>query len=129
MNQLSKKLKFDYQGLICAVVQHAQTKQVLMVAYMNKAALKATLKTGLMHFYSRSRKKLWLKGEHSGNLQKVKKVFFDCDADCLLFQVMPKGAACHNGFYSCFYRQFAPKSKKVKIIAKPVFDPRKVYKH
>ncbi len=97
-------LKFDERGLIPAVVQDYHTGQVLMVAYMNREALEKTVATGETHFYSRSRQRLWHKGETSGNIQKVKEIFYDCDADTLLVQVLPQGPACHTGARSCFYR-------------------------
>ncbi len=99
------RLKFDEKGLIPAVIQDYKTGEVLMVAYMNRQSLKKTLATKKTHFWSRSRKKLWLKGETSGNFQKVKEIYYDCDADCLLFKVRQKGVACHTGNYSCFYRR------------------------
>ena len=116
-------LKYDGKGLIPAIIQDAGSGEVLMFAFTNSTALKKTLKTGFMHFYSRSRNKLWMKGEESGNVQKVKKIYVDCDADTILVLVEPKGAACHNGYNSCFYR-----TEKGKIILKKVFDPKKVYR-
>jgi phosphoribosyl-AMP cyclohydrolase len=100
-----KNLKFDKQGLIPAIIQDYKTNEVLMLAYMNKESLKKTLKTGRTHFWSRSRKKLWLKGETSGNFQIVHQIFFDCDNDTLLFKIHQKGVACHTGNRSCFYRR------------------------
>lgn len=97
-------LKFDDQGLIPAVVQDFNSGQVLMVAYMNREALKLTINKGEAHFYSRSRRSLWHKGETSGNTQEVKEIFYDCDGDTLLLQVVPRGPACHTGKMSCFYR-------------------------
>ncbi|MGE4357377.1 MAG: phosphoribosyl-AMP cyclohydrolase [Candidatus Omnitrophota bacterium] len=100
------KLKFDERGLIPAVIQDYKTGEVLMVAYMNKLSLKKTRETGKTHFWSRSRNKLWLKGETSGNFQIVKKIFYDCDGDCLLVKVRQVGGiACHTGNRSCFYRE------------------------
>lgn len=100
-----KNLKFDDNGLIPAIIQDYKTDEVLMLAYMNKESLKKTLKTGHTYFWSRSRKKLWLKGETSGNFQTVHQIFFDCDSDALLFKVHQKGVACHTGSRSCFYRR------------------------
>jgi phosphoribosyl-AMP cyclohydrolase len=91
-------------GLVPVVVQDARTKEVLMVAYANREALEKTLETGYAHYYSRSRKELWKKGETSGNTQRVKKVLVDCDGDTLLYLVEQKGVACHTGEYSCFFR-------------------------
>lgn len=101
-----KELKFDEKGLIPAIVQDYYTKQVLMLAYMNEESLKLTLEKGETYFFSRSRGKIWHKGETSGNTQKVKKIFYDCDEDALLIQVEAKGPACHTGNISCFYRSF-----------------------
>ncbi|MGB9780169.1 MAG: bifunctional phosphoribosyl-AMP cyclohydrolase/phosphoribosyl-ATP diphosphatase HisIE [Caldanaerobacter sp.] len=101
-----KDLKFDEKGLIPAIVQDYYTKQVLMLAYMNEESLKLTLEKGETYFFSRSRGKIWHKGETSGNTQRVKKIFYDCDEDALLIQVEAKGPACHTGNISCFYRSF-----------------------
>jgi phosphoribosyl-AMP cyclohydrolase len=100
------KLKFDDKGLIPAIIQDAATKDVLMVAYMNKESLEKTLQTGKTHFWSRSRQKLWLKGETSGHYQLVKEIWYDCDEDTLLVKVEQVGdIACHTGNRSCFYRK------------------------
>lgn len=90
-------------GLIPAVVQDAGSHEVLMVAYMNRAALRETLRTGLIHFWSRSRRRLWRKGETSGHGQRVQEIWLDCDADTLLVTVEPQGPACHTGRWSCFF--------------------------
>ena len=105
MEELINTLKFDASGLIPAVVQNIETNEVLMVAYMNKDAAEQTVKTGKATFWSRSRNKLWVKGENSGNFMYVKDIRVDCDADCLLVEVDPAGAACHTGNRSCFYRK------------------------
>jgi len=97
-------LRFDQNGLIPAIVQDADTNQVLMLAYMNTESLRLTLKTSETHFWSRSRKELWHKGATSGNIQKVVEINVDCDADTLLIRVNPAGPACHTGEQSCFYR-------------------------
>jgi phosphoribosyl-ATP pyrophosphohydrolase/phosphoribosyl-AMP cyclohydrolase len=120
-----EKLKFDANGLIPAIVQDHASGQVLMMAWMNREALEKTVATGKTHFFSRSRNKLWLKGESSGHVQNVKSIRADCDADVLLISVEQTGAACHDGFYSCFYREYEPAGWKV--IGKKVFDPEKVY--
>ncbi|HEC68743.1 MAG TPA: phosphoribosyl-AMP cyclohydrolase [Candidatus Omnitrophica bacterium] len=99
------KLKYDSVGLIPAIIQDWKTKKVLMLAYMNKESLKITLKEGRTCFYSRSRKVLWRKGETSGNIQKVKKIYYDCDKDALLIEVEQTGVACHTGEKSCFFRR------------------------
>uniref|UniRef100_A0A7C4S5D9 Phosphoribosyl-AMP cyclohydrolase n=1 Tax=Geoglobus ahangari TaxID=113653 RepID=A0A7C4S5D9_9EURY len=98
-------LKFNKDGLIPVVVQDARTKEVLMLAYANEEALRKTFETGFAHYFSRSRKKLWMKGEESGNVQKVIEVRADCDKDALLYIVEQRGVACHTGNYSCFFRK------------------------
>ncbi len=100
------KLRFDERGLIPAIVQDVRTGQVLMLAYMNQEALERTLATGETHFWSRSRGRLWHKGETSGNTQRVVEIRVDCDGDTLLILVEPRGPACHTGHVSCFYRAF-----------------------
>lgn len=99
------ELKFNEQGLIPAIAQDYKTGQVLMLAYMNEEAVNKTLETGKAHYYSRSRRKQWLKGETSGHFQYVKEIFYDCDCDTLLLKIEQVGAACHTGNYSCFYRK------------------------
>ena len=98
------ELKFDERGLITAVVQDAQTLQVLMVAWMNADALRLTQETGDAHFWSRSRQELWHKGGTSGNVQRVRELRYDCDGDTLLLLVDPAGPACHTGEQTCFFR-------------------------
>ncbi len=98
-------LKFDRNGLIPAIVQDVETKEVLMLAYMNAESLQLTLEKGETYFWSRSRRELWHKGETSGNTQKVIEIAVDCDADTLLVQVQPSGPACHTGERTCFYRR------------------------
>jgi phosphoribosyl-AMP cyclohydrolase len=98
-------VKFDEKGLVSAIAQDANTGEVLMLAYMNRETLAETLQSGVMVYWSRSRQKRWLKGETSGHVQSVKEVRVDCDGDALLFKIEQKGAACHTGYYSCFYRR------------------------
>tara|TARA_B100000315_G_C14412368_1_gene511595 strand:+ start:389 stop:751 length:363 start_codon:yes stop_codon:yes gene_type:complete len=98
-------LKFNKNGLVPAIIQDAKSGDVLMVGYMNKESLKITLKEKRTCFYSRSRKVLWRKGETSGHVQKVKKIYYDCDKDALLVKVNQTGVACHTGEWSCFYRK------------------------
>jgi phosphoribosyl-AMP cyclohydrolase len=98
-------IKFDDKGLVTAIAQDAGTKEVLMIAYMNRETLEETLATGKMVYYSRSRKKRWLKGETSGHFQTVRDVRIDCDGDALLFTIDQTGAACHEGYFSCFFRK------------------------
>ncbi len=99
------ELKYDEKGLITAVVQHHATRDVLMVAWMNKKALNLTQETGESYFWSRSRQELWRKGATSGNIQRVREIRCDCDGDTLLLLVDPAGPACHTGATSCFYRK------------------------
>src|SRR5688572_26378151 len=106
MDTTLQNLKYDANGMIGAIIQDHATGEVLMFAFMNKESLDLTVKTGKTHFYSRSRNKLWLKGESSGHIQTVKSIATDCDKDVLLVKVQQEGAACHDGYYSCFYRQF-----------------------
>jgi phosphoribosyl-AMP cyclohydrolase len=114
-------------GLIPAIVQDAETKDVLMLAYMNKDSWEATLQSGKATFWSRSRQKLWLKGESSGNVQMIKNIFIDCDDDTILLQVdQLGGAACHTGHRSCFYRKLA--GGDFEIVGEKVFNPEDVYK-
>ncbi|MCK5707139.1 MAG: phosphoribosyl-AMP cyclohydrolase [Candidatus Aureabacteria bacterium] len=119
-------IKLDSAGLVPAIVQDAVTREVIMVAYMNKESLEKTIKDGIACYYSRSRKKLWVKGETSGNVQKVKELRFDCDRDAILLIVEQKGGACHTGYFSCFYTRYSEGQEEV--IGKKVFDPEEVYK-
>ncbi|SRR5258708_3215725 len=126
---LLKSLKLDDKGLVPAVVQDAKDGTVLMVAYMNPESLRRTLRQKKSVFWSRSRKSFWLKGESSGNVQRVKEIRIDCDGDCLLIKVEQiGGAACHTGHRSCFYRKAGP-GGRLKVTGKPLFDPNKVYRH
>ncbi len=114
-------------GLVPAIAQDAETGEVLMLAWMNREAFEETLRTGRAVYFSRSRNKLWRKGEESGNVQEVKGVFLDCDADTILLKVHQiGGAACHEGYKSCFFRQL--EGDELKVIAERVFDPSQVYK-
>jgi len=125
--QWVETLKYDANGLIPAIIQDHADGQVLMVAWMNKDSLLDTLKTKKTHFWSRSRRKYWMKGEESGNVQKVQSVFYDCDSDVLLFKVEQMGgAACHTGHRSCFYMQATDEG--LKDTGSMVFDPATVYK-
>jgi phosphoribosyl-AMP cyclohydrolase len=123
------QLKLDANGLITAVTVDADTNQVLMVAFMNPASLEKTLSTGKCTYWSRSRQKFWVKGEESGNVQEVISVHIDCDQDAVVVKVRQKGAACHNGFESCFYRQVVSGSAglELKTTAQPIMDPKKLY--
>ena len=98
-------LKYDSDGLVAAVVQDHENNEVLMVAYMNRDAVKQTLASGRTCFWSRSRQKFWIKGETSGNIQAIKGIYVDCDKDAIVVKVSQTGAACHEGYRSCFFRQ------------------------
>jgi len=114
-------------GLLPAIAQDAESGQVLMLAYMNRESYEETLATGRAVYFSRSRGKLWRKGEESGNVQQVKGIFVDCDADTILLKVNQiGGAACHEGYPSCFFRQVT--GAELKVVGERVFDPKTVYK-
>ncbi len=129
MNEFIDRVKFRVniagEALAIAVVQDYRTLEVLMVAFMNRNALEKTLETEKMTYFSTSRKKIWIKGETSGNFQKVKEVKIDCDGDALLFKVEQKRAACHEGYYSCFFRAY--ENGKVKVTGERIFDAQRVY--
>jgi len=127
LEETIRDLKYDAAGLIPAVCVDAKTKQVLMVAYMNQASLLDTVKTGKTHFWSRSRQKYWMKGESSGHTQEVQAIYTDCDKDTLVIEVIQQGAACHEGYYSCFYRKLND-AGEWDVIAEKLFDPDQVYK-
>jgi phosphoribosyl-AMP cyclohydrolase len=122
-----RELKYDAAGLIPAVIVDAESKAVLMVAYMNERSLLETIRTGKTHFWSRSRGKYWMKGEESGHTQDVRAVCTDCDKDTLVIEVVQHGAACHDGYFSCFYRRLND-AGEWEVVGKPLFDPKKVYK-
>ena len=113
-------------GLVPAIVQDHETGEVLMLAYMNQEAWEKTVATGRAHFWSRSRQKLWRKGETSGHIQEVRAIYVDCDLDTVLLKVhQVGGAACHEGYRSCFFRQL--EAGEVKVVGARVFDPKEVY--
>lgn len=122
-------LDFDKAGgLIPAVVQDHESGEVLMVAFLNEEAFQRTRETGRMHYYSRSRDTLWMKGETSGHVQEVHEILVDCDADAAVFKIRQVGgAACHTGYRSCFYRRLEPGGEFTVIEAERVFDPAQVY--
>ncbi len=122
-----EKVKFDASGLVTAIVQDYKTGKVLMCAFMNLETLKITVETKKMTYWSRSRKKIWLKGEESGNFQTVKEMRFDCDGDAILFKVEQKGGACHEGWESCFAYKVDDNGCITEDETK-LFDPKKVYK-
>ncbi|MDO5844738.1 MAG: phosphoribosyl-AMP cyclohydrolase [Methanocorpusculum sp.] len=116
-------LKYDSNGLIPVVVQDAKTNQVLMFAYANEDAVFLTVSTGFAHYFSRSRKKLWKKGEESGHLQKISEILVDCDCDTLLYKVEQTGCACHEGYRSCFFRNI-----KGETVLPLIKAPEEIYK-
>ena len=119
-------LKFNNDGLIPAIIQDAESLDVLMMAYMNQESLEVTIKTGKTCFWSRSRNKYWIKGESSGHYQHVKNIYYDCDKDTLLIKVTQIGAACHEGYKSCFFTEVS--DNEANIVSDRLFDPKKIYK-
>jgi len=124
---LLEKVSFNDKGLLPVIVQDIDGGEVLMMAWMNREALKKTITSGKAYFWSRSRKKLWLKGESSGHYQLVREIRIDCDEDTLLIKVEQIKAACHKGYKSCFFRKIN-KEGKIELIGEKVFEPGKVYK-
>lgn len=123
---IKTQIKFDRDGLVPAIAQQFDTKEVLMMAWMNSQALEETLKTGRVCYWSRSRQNYWRKGEESGQVQILKDLAFDCDGDALLLQVDQTGPACHTGRRSCFYN--AVHDGKLEISSDPLIDPSELYK-
>ena len=121
------QLKFNADGLIPAIVQEQATGRVLMMAWMNRASLEQTMATGKTHFWSRSRQKFWMKGESSGHVQQVKDVAVDCDGDTLLIQVEQLGAACHEGYKSCFFRSVDKAGAHFNIMEPQIRKPEEIY--
>src|SRR5437763_1304766 len=125
--RIATMLKFDRQGLIPAVVQDDTTGEVLMVAFMNEEAFRKTFETGYTHFFSRSRNAIWRKGEQSGNTQEVRAIFVKCEENSLLLRVVQHGgAACHDGYRSCYYRRLL-RNGTIEFVAEGVFDPAGLY--
>jgi phosphoribosyl-AMP cyclohydrolase len=122
------QLKFNSDGLIPAIIQEQSTGRVLMMAWMNRASLEKTIATGKTVFWSRSRQKFWMKGETSGHTQQVKDIAFDCDADVLLIKVEQIGAACHEGYKSCFFRSVEGKSETFRVTEKQLETPENIYR-
>ena len=134
--ELNFRLEKNGENLVIAVAQDWQTNEVLMVAFMNRKAVEETLKTKKAHYYSTSRGKQWLKGESSGNIQTVHEIYVDCDADAIILKVDQKGAACHEGYRSCFFRQLDIDKEidldnitdnEIKVISERLFDPKEMY--
>ena len=120
------EMRFDAQGMVAAIAQQHDSGEVLMLAWMNKEAVRQTLKSGYAHYYSRSRRKQWRKGESSGQVQKVRDFRIDCDGDAVLLQVEQTGVACHTGRHNCFFR--APRAGTLAEIAAIEVDPAVLYK-
>jgi phosphoribosyl-AMP cyclohydrolase len=120
------EIKFDNRGLVPTIIQDYKNGDILMLAYMNRESLQKTLSSGKTHFWSRSRQKLWLKGESSGHTQEVKELFIDCDMDAVLIKVEQKVAACHTGYRSCFYRKL--EGEDFAVVGEKVFEESDVYK-
>jgi phosphoribosyl-AMP cyclohydrolase len=122
-------VKFTEDGLIPAIAQDAATGEILMMAWMNREALRMTVETKRATYWSRSRNKLWIKGEESGNIQEVHSMSIDCDADVILLKIRQVGdAACHTGHRSCFYREVENDGEVLRENSVPLFDPKQVYK-
>ena len=120
---------FEKHELIAVIAQDDETGDVLMLAYMNREAYEETLRTGRVCYWSRSRRKLWRKGEESGNVQELRSIYFDCDGDAILVKVKQIGdAACHEGYRSCFFRRIDPQRRTVATVGERVFDTAQVYK-
>jgi len=119
--------RFDRDGLIPAIAQDADTGEILMAAYMNAESLELTRKTGFAVYFSRSRKRLWKKGEQSGHMQRVDRILVDCDQDCLVLKVRVDSGQCHVGYQSCFYRALSPATGQLAVVAEKVFDPADAY--
>ena len=120
--------KFDSNGLITVIAQDADSGQILMKAQMNAEALAETIKTGQAVYFSRSRQKLWKKGEQSGHIQKVERILVDCDQDCMILKVRVSAGQCHVGYQSCFYRALKTgSSKELQFVAEKLYDPKEKY--
>ena len=124
---LNFRLQVGGEQLIIAISQDYKSSQVLMVAYMNKEALMKTIDTGKAHYWSTSRNELWLKGESSGHTQEVQEILTDCDEDAVLLKVKQNGGACHEGYYSCFFRKIQEDSGNLELVKEKVFEPENVY--
>lgn len=126
-NEIIKKIKFNKDGLVPAIAQDIDSGEVVMVAYMNKESLLKTLAEKKACYYSRSRDKQWIKGEQSGHTQEVKQVLVDCDADTVLLKIKQNGGACHEGYFSCFFREITDDGE-LNITREKMFDEKEVYK-
>ena len=119
------EVKWTSDGLVPAIAQDSETGRVLMLAWMNAQAYEETLRTGRAVYYSRSRGRLWRKGEESGHVQQVEAIYLDCDADTILLRVRQTGAACHEGYPTCFFRQVTPEG--LRVVEERLVDPNQVY--
>ncbi|WP_347273398.1 phosphoribosyl-AMP cyclohydrolase [Candidatus Kuenenia sp.] len=126
--QLLEKLHFNEKGLIPSVIADVADGKVLTLCYMNKDAVVKTAETGKIHVFRRSQNRLMLKGETSGHIQSVKRIYFDCEGNSLVFMVEQHVAACHAGYKSCYYREYIPQTDSIQIAEEKVFDPENVYK-
>lgn len=128
MEKFLAMVKFDDKGLVPVIIQDADTGKVLMLGFMNREALIKTLKEGNTCFWSRSRKRLWIKGEESGYFQQVRNIYLNCENNSLLIKVTQTGgASCHNGYVTCYYRKYLPDKDTFKTVEKRVFSPKEVY--
>lgn len=123
-----EQLKFNSDGLIPAIAQQHDTLEVLMMAWMNRVSLEETINTGRVCYWSRSRQKLWRKGETSGQIQQLKTLRVDCDGDTILLMVGQTGPACHTGRRNCFYNEYDHDQKSLVVVADPIIDPNSLYK-
>jgi phosphoribosyl-AMP cyclohydrolase len=120
-------LKFDEKGLVPAIIQNAEDGRVLTLCYMSREAVEKTLATGKVHVFRRSMGRVMLKGEVSGHVQDVTDLFLDCEGNSLLVRVKQQIAACHTGYFSCYYRRYDPNADRFTVVEKPVFDPAQAY--
>ena len=127
MNKIFDCIKFDEKGLVPAIIQDAKSKEVLTLCYMTREAVEKTFAEGVVYVFRRSKGRLMMKGETSGCIQKVKSLCIDCEGNSLLFKVAQKRAACHTGFFTCYFRKLG-KDGCLKVTGKRVFDPKEVYK-
>jgi len=127
MSDIVSNIKFDEKGLVPAIIQDDKSGMVLTLCYMNKEALEKTLETGIVYVFRRSKGRLMMKGETSGCTQAVKSVYIDCEGNSILFRIEQKRAACHTGYFTCYFRKLG-KSGELVIEGKPLFDPKEVYK-
>ncbi len=126
IDELLDAVKYDDKGLVTAVAQDWENGQVLMVAFMNREALRNTLERRVACYWSRSRGKLWIKGETSGHFQKIRNIYFDCDMDAVVMKIEQVGGACHTGYRSCFYREVTPEGE-LNVVGVKVFDEGETY--